>query len=492
MKKRLLFYVLFFLVIPLSAYSLQVFPGAEGYGTDTRAAYGGTGNPTIYVVNTLADNTTTPIQSTSNGVTVYKGSLRACLLDTKYTSTGQGRIILFEISGYVDAAMSNLGLIKVNYPYVIIAGQTAPSPGISLKQAGFFIDTHDVLIQHIRIRNGTGDGKPDRACRDGITIYNYNNPNDTENIVIDHCSFAWALDEASDFGSGNGRTHDATISNSIAAESIYDPNTDAKLVSRGPLVGYGASKVSLLRNIIANNYIRNPRVATGAELLAINNYIYGYQAIGMEIGTGNALKASFINNYIKKNSQSSTNEIYIEESDPSTLVYLFGNMYENTDNSKVGPGKGVDDQWSLLTNGYANREADYKVYSSPMNLTIPVPITKWNAGDIQNNMIDNFIPTSSINTVGARPADRDAVDVRIINNVRNRTGSLIKSQDDVGGFPHLEKNTRILNIPSNPHADDDADGYTNLEEWLHKLSAQVEGRTEIGIKAPHGLIIQAK
>jgi hypothetical protein len=81
-----------------------------------------------------------------------------------------------------------------------------------------------------------------------------------------------------------------------------------------------------------------------------------------------------------------------------------------------------------------------------------------------------------IANAGARPADRDSVDIRLINDVRNGTGSIIDSQDDVGGWPVLGRNTRVLSLlPGKPHSDNDGDGYTNLEEWLHAFAAEVEG-----------------
>ena len=81
---------------------------------------------------------------------------------------------------------------------------------------------------------------------------------------------------------------------------------------------------------------------------------------------------------------------------------------------------------------------------------------------------------------GARPADRDAVDIRIVNDVRNGQGRIIDSQDEVGGWPNLAQNHRTLNLPANMHDDDNRDGYTNLEEWLHAMAAEVEGRDGTG------------
>ena len=79
---------------------------------------------------------------------------------------------------------------------------------------------------------------------------------------------------------------------------------------------------------------------------------------------------------------------------------------------------------------------------------------------------------------GARPADRGPVDARVINEVKNGTGAILASQEDVGGWPALAENRRELTIPGNPSGDHDGDGYTNLEEWLHGFAADVEGRTD--------------
>ena len=75
---------------------------------------------------------------------------------------------------------------------------------------------------------------------------------------------------------------------------------------------------------------------------------------------------------------------------------------------------------------------------------------------------------------GARPADRDPVDARVVKSVREQTGSIPASQKDVGGWPELKENHHVLALPKDPNKDDDGDGYTNLEEWLHALAAEVE------------------
>ncbi len=79
-----------------------------------------------------------------------------------------------------------------------------------------------------------------------------------------------------------------------------------------------------------------------------------------------------------------------------------------------------------------------------------------------------------MNHAGDRPADWDAVDDCSVKNVREGTGRIINSQSEVGGWPELEENYGLLQIPANPNGDDDNDGYTNLEEWPHTYAKLVE------------------
>ncbi len=82
--------------------------------------------------------------------------------------------------------------------------------------------------------------------------------------------------------------------------------------------------------------------------------------------------------------------------------------------------------------------------------------------------------SSVLTHAGARPADRDAVDSPLSARSKPRTGHLIDSQNEVGGWPNLAMNHRTFNIPANPNGDDDGDGYTNIEEVLQQMAAAVE------------------
>jgi hypothetical protein len=102
---------------------------------------------------------------------------------------------------------------------------------------------------------------------------------------------------------------------------------------------------------------------------------------------------------------------------------------------------------------------------------LPSPLTLLSSGALEPYIAAN---------VGARPADRDPVDARIVNEMLTATklGPLsIMDEAQVGGFPTLAQTARVLALPANPNGDDDGDGYTNLEELLHALAACVEGRS---------------
>jgi hypothetical protein len=82
--------------------------------------------------------------------------------------------------------------------------------------------------------------------------------------------------------------------------------------------------------------------------------------------------------------------------------------------------------------------------------------------------LSNNIETTVLASAGSRPAQRDAVDARIINDVITRTRSARS------GYPTYVTTSRTFDLPSNPNADDDGDGYTNIEEALHVAAASVE------------------
>jgi len=185
-------------LVPLTAWAAgpAVFPGAKGFGIETTAGRGG---QILRVTNLNSDGA---------------GSLRAAL------GTKGPRNIVFEVAGVIDIDRKPLVIAE---PFVTVAGQTAPSPGITIIRGGITIQTHDIRLQHIRVRPGDA-GQPKKSgwepevTTTGPECYN---------IVVDHCSISWAVDEnlsasGPRYNGPAGTTHNVTFSNNILAEGLYD------------------------------------------------------------------------------------------------------------------------------------------------------------------------------------------------------------------------------------------------------------------------------
>lgn len=137
------------------------FPGAEGHG---RYVTGGRGGTVVHVTN-LNDSGT--------------GSLRNAV-------NGSNRIVVFDVAGVIELK-SDL-VIKSN---ITIMGQTAPSPGITVRYRTVRPNGNNIIIRFIRFRRGEEKDVNDGA--DAIWTRNYTG------MILDHCSFSWSIDEIASF-----------------------------------------------------------------------------------------------------------------------------------------------------------------------------------------------------------------------------------------------------------------------------------------------------
>lgn len=432
-----------------------VFPGALGFGTETVAGSGRSESPpntTVYRINTLSGGTIGP---TAVGDGSYYASLRAAC------AASGPRVVIFEVSGTIDITSN----IVITNPYITIAGQTAPSPGITLKGAGLLLaNTHDVLVQHIRIRVGDAPGGVDYSIRDALGIEN--TTEDTYNIVIDHCSSSWAIDENVQLWSSNAYPTkvitNVTISNSIISEALDDSFHSKGPHSKGMNIGQGSNYISVLRNLFAHNVDRNPLVKAIPQVMLANNVIYNWGRYGYGQKFTGADDRNFpINANVIGN-------VAIEG--PTTLLYPWDHLAYIFNDIAAGSSfyvsdnicdNYVSDSWQCMA-GATNAVTHANSIISSANPAVSL---------LPANSTESYVLANA----GARPADRDSVDLRVVDEVRNRIGRVINSQNEVGAWPQLAQNGRPLSLPGNPNADDDNDGYTNLEEWLHGFAAQVEG-----------------
>lgn len=453
----------FFFLKNVSAKSVS--PGVKGFGSDTRAMYGNAHNPEICIVTNITNSNATPKNELRNGIAVKTGSFKEML-----NYDVDNKLIIFEVSGNITIDER----LYVRNNFVTIAGQTAPSPGVTFKGLTLVVQGHDILIQHIRIRVGD-EGGVAPYVRDGLNI-NAGEARVPYNIVIDHCSISWAIDE--NMGIGSIGIHDVTVNNSIISEGLYDSLHPKGPHSKGMIVAT-VKNLSLIQNLFAHNNDRNPVLQSGNKVAVVNNLIYNPGDFNIRISAREAASVLSIvgNETIGGLNTHHTARDYIPciwgALYPGTSIYLSDNRsYRYTQESP--------NDWSGVRD--ASKMESLDDYKATTPSVWPAGLLARNSSTLKNYIVQN---------VGARPKDRDSADERIIGDVVNLTGKIINTPADVGGWPELAYNIRNVEtmmpknvgpIPRNPHEDDDKDGYTNLEEWLHKLTAIVERTPPTGLK----------
>ena len=349
--------------------------------------------------------------------------------------------------------------ITVTNPNLTILGHTAPGDGITLRmapgsstdQGTMQIETHDVVIRFLRFRPGNPDGTADDS-HDGVQIYKAG----VNNVVIDHSSVSWAVDE-------NVNTYDAstniTVSWSIISEALSNAGHPDGEHSKGMLSGgVDAHNVSIHHNLFASNVDRNPQVSGVSVADVRNNVMYNY---GDGSGNGTTLISSskgipevnIVGNYYRKGPSSPANY-------PDWALYSGDNGCVH----KVHASGNVHDESGAVTSATRGSGCDSTAALAAPHAAPPVTTTS-----AQQAYADVLA------SAGASKV-RDAVDQRIISEVQNRTGSF---KDTAPAYPPLAAGTPPADsdgdgLPDShdtgsPTADDDGDGWTNIEEWAESL-----------------------
>jgi pectate lyase len=421
---------------------LPVFSGAEGFGTRTIA---GRGSKAIEVTS-LADN--------------GPGTLRAAVNEPS------ARIIVFRVAGTIELKSE----LQINHPFITIAGQTAPVGGICIKNAGITIITHDVLIQYIRVRPGN-KGPVDADINDAVSILGqHGNTEGAYNIVLDHISASWSEDETVSTWYG---AHDITISWSIISEALNRSRHRKKTHSAGLLIGDSSYNVSVHHNLLAHNDFRNPLISKGGTHDIVNNIIYNWGILPAEIvDYGSNTFLNFVGNYFIAGPSTNPGpyEIFFPEGDPK--IYVQDNIGPHRSDPNM-------DEWAIVGFKWGNEGIAPAKHRSGTKFETP-QISILAAAEAMKIVLAE---------AGATVPQRDEVDRRIVNDVKNRTGKIIDSPDQVGGYPDLaggnpladsdhdgmpDEWERQMNLnpqdASDGSGDLDADGYTNIEEYLHSLT----------------------
>lgn len=353
------------------------------------------------------------------------------------------RTIVFEVGGVIDLGLATLSITE---PNVTIAGQTAPSPGITLIRGGIDIKTHDVIMQHIRVRTGaSGNAKRSGWEADSVSTVG------ARNVIVDHCTMTWALDENLSAsgprftGKGvedwrNGTSHNITFSYNLLAEGLADSSHPKGEHSKGSLIHDNATGILIYRNVYAHNYERNPLLKGGVQAAVVNNLIFdpGAQAIHYNLmdleWTSQkpiAGELSAVGNVLRSGFSTRKDIAFLSIGGVGDLNYY------GRDNVAVGRLGEALPMFGRYT-------------TSPARIIQRDQPAVWPQG------LD-VLPTSQVEThvlrfAGARPWDRDAHDIRILFDVAEGRGKIIDDESEVGGYP-VQQVTRAAFVPGDWNLD---------------------------------------
>ena len=437
--------------IPWAAYpadlikaKIPAFPGAEGGGAFTPGGRGGK----IFVITSLEDS--------------GQGTLRKAL-----EAVG-ARTIVFNVAGIIQLKKP----INIRAPYVTIAGQTAPGDGICVAGESILIDTHDVIIRHMRFRRGATDVTRRDDALGGNAV---------GNIIIDHCSVSWGLDENISlyrhmFKANEKSKRDKlptvniTIQNTISSEGLDTYNH-----AFGSTIG--GLNSTFARNLWANNISRNPSIGMYGSFNFVNNVLFNWWNRSIDGGDYRSM-INIINNYFKPGPMTAGDKpISYRILKPETgyleprsygRAYVSGNFVEGNETVTSNNWKGgvqIGDEEKLA---YIKQEQ-------------PFEMAHVSIMDAQKAY--DFV----LNNVGATLPKRDEVDNRVIKQVRtgeinypdgldNTIGKefvkrrlpddsykrgILTHPDQAGGYPEYK---------GKPYKDSDGDGIPNKWEKKYGLN----------------------
>ncbi|WP_114782517.1 polysaccharide lyase [Botryobacter ruber] len=455
---------------------IPAFPGAEGGGM---YSFGGRGGK-VFVVTNLNDS--------------GPGSFReAC-------EQGGARIVVFNVAGIINLKSP----VIVRAPYITIAGQTAPGDGVCIAGETVWIDTHDVVIRHMRFRRGGTDVTRRDDALGGNPI---------GNLMVDHVSASWGLDEnismyRHQYDAGDGKlqklpTVNVTFQNCISSECLDTYNH-----AFGSTIG--GLNSTFARNLWASNISRNPSIGMYGSFNFVNNVVFNWWNRSAD-GGDHRSQFNFINNYYKPGPITPTNEpegfriLKPESNRAAKGVQEYGRAYV-TGNIMEGNERVTKDNWDGGVQ--VGDQANAGKYTELIRMKKPFPMAPV-----------TIVPTKDayeyvLANAGATLPKRDPVDERIVRQVRTgkieykekniQTGvgkefikrrlpedsykkGIITHVSQVGGYPQYkgkpykdsdndgmpddwEKKYNLNpNDASDANGDINGDGYTNIEKYINGI-----------------------
>ena len=492
-------FMLFIAMGVMAQEKTPAFPGAEGFG---RYVTGGRGGKVYHVTN-LNDS--------------GSGSLRWAL-DQSGTKT-----IVFDVSGTIHLK-STLNINKAN---VTIAGQTAPGDGICVADYPVQLRANNIIVRYMRFRLGNNNVKVNGADGwDGFGGF------DQQDIIIDHCSVSWSIDEClSVYGNKN-----TTVQWCLVSQSLQDAGHSKGAHGYGG--NWGGSGASFHHNLMAHHESRVPRLGPryttqlDERMDMRNNVLYNYCGNGCY--GGEAMNVNIVNNYYKPGPGTAqisttkqkriasinirTNSYIASYPDYAPTLHIWGKYFvDGNVNSKYSDV--TNDNWTWGMYNQINADNNDGLYDQAVKdsirLTAPIDYiltTTHTAEEAYEKVL----------TWAGASLHRDSHDEMIINDTRNGLATytgpgnhkgIIDSQEDnkpADADENWSAWPTLNSLPAPADSDGDGmpdewetanglnpddgsdgvlrgdDGYTNLENYLNSIvaditTAQYEGGVQSGI-----------
>lgn len=445
--------------------NILAFPGAEGGGKYTTGARG-SDNPSVYHVTNL--NAEGP------------GSFADAVSQS-------GRVIVFDIGGTIELSKT----LKIQNNDLTILGQTAPGDGITFTGADIILGNgvKNIIMRYLRIRptdknGGEYDGLGGRW---------------NKNIIIDHCSVSWSVDETLTLYAGSTESEDytpssnVTMQNTIGSESLRMSNHFKGSHGYGGI--WGGTNSSYHHNLMAHHDSRSPRLDRELKNTDVRyNVIYDWGRTNSAYGgepysynniTHNGTTVNWIGNYYKfgpSTADSLKSRIFDvsnnEDSQPYAKFCFTGNYVDGFPDVTENNSKGI------------NNVKMAELTKTPFDMG-EYELTAQTAQEAYEYVLEN---------AGATLPKRDAVDARIIADVKNGTGRVINNADEVAGYVTSQETQRVFEIPDSwkkengleRYSDTDIiksgefEGYMLIEAYVNDWTAAQDAPTnpEITVLSP--------
>ena len=389
------------------SFQMPAFPGAEGGG---RYVTGGRGGKVYHVTN-LNDSGT--------------GSLRWAL------DQSGPRTIVFDVAGTIELK----GDLVVYNGDVTIAGQTAPGSGICLRNYALHFRCNNVIVRYIRSRLGEASGAETDACWS----------RGQSDIILDHCSFSWSVDETASF---YGMTN-FTMQWCYVNESLANATHVKGAHGYGGL--WGGWNASYHHNMLAHHYSRTPRwvVEPTGSVDFRNNVTYNWGPVLGCYGAAGG-KYNIVNNYYKPGAATNgkpsiagrivTCGVVDEETLEVGQFYLTGNRFDYS-----SPYLGS----TALNNAKATDKDNTKGLHRDTRVSLKDYISNKEHHFAYTTTHTADVACEKVLKYGGCCLRRDAIDERVANDVttggytyadgatkasNGGTGGLIDAPEDVGGY----------------------------------------------------------